>query len=285
VISKITGDGPDLALIHGWGLGSAAWAPVIDALAQRCRVHLIDLPGYGRPEGRMNKQPSHAHCQQPHEQSLLEGTHARTPSGAPCSTPDFIQTSTALIDCLPDGCILCGWSLGGMLALQAALLAPQRFKGLILTGSTPGFTQRADWPHAQQPALLDTFSKAISENAATTLQRFIALLNQGDAQARLHSREMLKQLLANELPATEYLLDGLGWLRNVDLRAQIPSISTPALLIHGEHDRLMPLAAAHWLEDQLPQARLEIFPNAAHAPFLADPERFTTLVSDFCNEK
>ena len=47
----------------------------------------------------------------------------------------------------------------------------------------------------------------------------------------------------------------------------------------------MPLAAAHWLADQLPQARLETFTNAAHAPFLADPERFTSLVGDFCHEK
>ena len=31
------GEGPDLALIHGWGLGSAAWAPVVELLAGRCR--------------------------------------------------------------------------------------------------------------------------------------------------------------------------------------------------------------------------------------------------------
>ena len=283
MISRITGSGPDLALIHGWGLGSAAWAPVVEALAQHCRVHLIDLPGYGGPASRMDKRPSHEHCQEPYEQRPLEHTHCRTPSGAPCSPPDFIQTSVALADCLPDGCILCGWSLGGMLALQAALLAPQRFRGLILVGSTPSFTQRADWPHAQPPALLDTFSDAISENAATTLQRFIALLNQGDAQARVHGRAMLKQLLASELPSTASLLDGLGWLRDVDLREQISSITTPTLLIHGERDPLMPLTAAQWLKEKLPQAQLETFAGAAHAPFLADPQRFVALASDFCH--
>ena len=283
MISRITGSGPDLALIHGWGLGSAAWTPVVAALAQRCRVHLIDLPGYGGPESLMDKRPSHEHCQQAHEQSALEDTPCRTPSGEPRSPSDFIETGAALADSLPDGCILCGWSLGGMLALQAALLAPQRCSGLILVGSTPSFTQRADWPHAQPPALLDTFSDAISMDAGAALQRFIALLNQGDAQARVHGRAMLKQLLASELPATASLLDGLRWLRDVDLRARIPSIATPTLLIHGGRDPLMPLAAAQWLKNELPQARLEIFPNAAHAPFLADPERFTTLLSDFCH--
>lgn len=283
MIGGISGSGPDLALIHGWGLGSAVWTPVVTALAQRCRVHLIDLPGYGGPESRMDKRPSDTHFQQAHGQSALEDTPCRTPSGAPCSPSDFIQTSAALAASLPDGCLLCGWSLGGMLALQAALLAPQRFSGLILIGSTPSFTQHADWPHAQPPALLDTFSEALGENAATTLQRFIALLNQGDAQARVHGRAMLKQLQASELPATASLLDGLRWLRDVDLRAQIPSITTPTLLIHGERDPLMPLAAAQWLQDKLPQAQLETFAGAAHAPFLADPQRFATLASDFCH--
>ncbi|MFZ2854173.1 MAG: alpha/beta fold hydrolase [Rhodocyclaceae bacterium] len=293
MITRIAGNGPDLALIHGWGLGSAVWGPVLDALAQRCRVHLVTLPGYGLPGSRMDQQSSPAPREEAHKQTLSGQALARTPVGAACSpaadaAPTFIATAAALAealdDTLPAGCVLCGWSLGGMLALQTAALAPQRVKGLILVGSTPSFTQRADWPHAQPSALLDTFSAAIGADAASALQRFVALLNQGDAQARQLGRAMIKQLLANGLPDTATLLTGLGWLHDVDLRAQIASIATPTLLIHGERDPLMPLAAAHWLEEQLPQARLEVFAGAAHAPFLADPERFTTLVSDCCHE-
>ena len=249
---KIIGSGPDLALVHGWGLGSAAWEPILNALTQRCRVHLIDLPGYG---------------------------------GQPASHAAFTQTAQALIDSLPDGVTLCGWSLGGMLALQAALLAPQKIGRLILVGSTPSFMQRDDWLTAQAPDLLDTFGDAVAQNAATTLQRFIALLNQGDAQARPISRALASRTLDGELPDTATLTRGLGWLRNIDLRAQVPSIARPALLIHGERDPLIPLAAAHWLREALPQARLATFANAAHAPFLADPERFAALAGDFCHEK
>lgn len=283
------GSGPDLALIHGWGLGSRAWEAVLDALAQRCRVHLVTLPGYGMPEARVDKRPSPACREEAHEQAIFGQAGGRTPidagSGQSAGTTlSFAQTAAALAATLPDGCTLCGWSLGGMLALQAAWLAPRRCKGLILIGSTPSFTQRADWPHAQPPALLDTFSQAIREDAATTLQRFVALLNQGDAQARVLGRAMLKQLPASELPETASLLNGLGWLRDVDLRAQIASVATPALLIHGERDPLMPLAAAQWLTAQLPQARLEVFAATAHAPFLADPARFAELVGNFCHE-
>lgn len=292
-ITRIAGNGPDLTLIHGWGLGSAVWDPLIDALARRCRVHLVALAGYGLPASRMDQRPSPPPLEEAQKQTLSGQDPRRTPVGAACSpasdaAPTFLACAEALAeelgDTLPAGCVLCGWSLGGMLALQTAALAPQRVKGLILVGSTPSFTQREGWPHAQPPALLDTFSTAIRGDAASALQRFVALLNQGDTQARQLSRAMSRQLLANGLPDTATLLAGLGWLRDVDLRARVAAIATPALLIHGERDPLMPLAAAQWLEQQLPQARLEVFTGAAHAPFLADPERFATLVSALVND-
>lgn len=251
MIVQSIGSGPDLALVHGWGLGRHAWEPVLEALAQRCRVHLIDLPGYGT---------------------------------TPASSAGFAQTAQALVDELPAGVTLCGWSLGGMLALQAALLAPQKIARLILVGSTPSFMQREGWLTAQPPELLDTFAAAVASDAKTTLQRFIALLNQGDAQARPITRALAGRTLAGTLPDSATLTTGLGWLRDVDLRAQIATIATPTLLIHGERDPLMPLAAAQWLKDALPHARLETFAASAHAPFLADPARFAALAGDFCHE-
>lgn len=87
-----------------------------------------------------------------------------------------------------------------MLSLQMAALAPQRIKGLTLVGATPSFTQRTDWSHAQPPALLDTFCDAIANDAVGTLQRFVALLNQGDTQARSISRALNKALQSSLYP-------------------------------------------------------------------------------------
>jgi pimeloyl-[acyl-carrier protein] methyl ester esterase len=56
------------------------------------------------------------------------------------------------------------------------------------------------------------------------------------------------------------------------------------LLVHGEHDPLMPLAAAQWLAGHMPNARIEVFPGAAHAPFLSQPERFAELLKRFADE-
>ncbi len=249
MIAEVLGSGPDLALIPGWGLGSAAWRPLLAPLARHCRVHLVELPGYG---------------------------------GTPPVATGFGETARALLAALPAGITLCGWSLGGLLALRAAADAPERVGRLILVGATPSFAQRTDWPTAQPATLLDQFAAAVREDPAGTLQRFIALLNQGDARARPLTRAQQAVAAAAPPPAPATLASGLAWLRDVDLRALAATLAAPTLLIHGERDPLMPLAAARWLADALPEARLEIFAGAAHAPFLADPECFSGLVTEFC---
>lgn len=54
-------------------------------------------------------------------------------------------------------------------------------------------------------------------------------------------------------------------------------------MIHGENDPLMPLPAAQWLAEHLPDARLEIFKSAAHALLLSAPGRFAELLIDYCH--
>ncbi|SBT07252.1 Pimeloyl-(acyl-carrier protein) methyl ester esterase [Candidatus Accumulibacter aalborgensis] len=247
-MSAVIGQGPDLALIHGWGLDSAVWQPLLAALAQRFRVHLVDLPGYG---------------------------------AAPDDSADFTNTAQAVIDALPHPVTLCGWSLGAMLALRAARLSPEKVKRLILVGATASFTQRADWPAGQAPEVVDSFAASVRLQAQPTLQRFIALLSQGDIRARAISRTLTAGLRQAPTPDVETLSRGLNWLREVDLRPLLPTVTARCLLIHGENDSLIPLAAAQCLAKTLPNARLEVFAAAGHAPFLNDPERFVRLLDDF----
>ena len=285
---------PVLALLHGWGIGNTAWDPVLPVLSREFEVRFdarldirpIALPGYDTSETPINRPSSSTYLVDTYKQSDLEPIACRSPIDGLYNEPggaerSFIHTAEAIARRLPDACFLAGWSLGAMLALEIAQRAPQRVKGLILIGGTPCFTQHTDWPHAQAPALLDTFCAAVKQEATATRQRFIGLLNQGDRQARTIGRALSKRLLAAHSPDTITLLTGLGWLREVDLRAQIAAIDTPTLLIHGQHDPLMPLAAARWLQATLPNARLDVFADAAHAPFLNNPEQFAALIGDF----
>jgi len=249
-VRLILGDGPDLALIHGWGLGSAVWRPLLAPLARSCRLHLVELPGYGN---------------------------------APDDTAALTACARSLLATLPASVTLCGWSLGGLLAMRAALLAPQRISGLVLVGATPCFVQRSDWPAAQPASLLAGFADSLQQRPAATRQRFVALLCQGDSQARTLTRSLLGQLRQEAPPAVAALQRGLEWLRDTDLRPLLPAIARRSLLLHGANDAVSPLAAARWLQRTLPACRLEVFPDAGHAPFLTDPARCGDLLSQFCH--
>ena len=284
---------PELVLLHGWGLGSAVWQGALPALERRFKVAPFSLPGYRASEtsqsgSRIEQGSTDPNPQTPHKQRLARQASPGSPFDAPPSPPlfqtlSFERTAETLAQALPEGSVLCGWSLGGLLAMQTAALAPQRFKALILVGSTARFTQAEDWPHAQPADLLSLFSAALANSPVDVLQRFVNLLNHGDTQARTISRMMSEQLLAAPLPERPTLLAGLDWLRSVDLRSQLTRITTPTLLVHGEHDLLMPLPAAQTLAQQLPEARLEVMPGAAHTPFLHDPDSFARHLGDFCH--
>lgn len=253
-IQRIGTGRTQLALIHGWGLGARVWEPVIaplaHAIAGGATLHLVSLPGY---------------------------------DGSTDAATDFADTAEALAANLPDGCIGCGWSMGGMLALQAAHRHPEKFRRLILVGSTPRFVQDADWRCAQAVTVLEGFRQALEQDAASTLRRFIMLFNQGDANARAINRA-LTPLLAPNVPDTAALQRGLGWLGSVDLRGVLPEIAQDCLLLHGTQDALIPLAAAEAMTAALPSARLQSVDTAAHAPFHAAPAAFISAVASFCNE-
>ena len=149
------GDGPDLALIHGWGIGAAAWDDLLPLLTMQLRVHVVTLPGYpcanASAADRMQRLSWPGTHQDPHGSTVSEEPAGKAPPDAlsrpsPAGSsaqnpPDFVDTAAAIADALPAGCALCGWSLGGLLALQAALpaLAPKRIDRLILCAATPAF--------------------------------------------------------------------------------------------------------------------------------------------------
>lgn len=241
-------DGPDLALIHGWGLSGAVWQPLVPALAARCRVHVLDLPGYG-----VNRAVASA--------SLGE-------------TADLVAAA------LPAGATLCGWSLGAHVALSALARHSPHIGKLALVSATPSFLQRPDWTHGVPPPLLDSFVGLLARDPKSLLARFTTLINQGDTAARELTRA-LGLVNTQALPEPLALELGLTQLGQLDLRPLFAKIHHPALIIHGDCDPLMPLAAARWIADAMPDARLEVFAGAAHAPFLSQPERFVGCLLDF----
>lgn len=244
-----------LVLLHGWGLTPAVWQPLRQALPAALEARTPPLPG-----------------------------HAGT---APAGMPGIDAWAEALLAQLPETCTLCGWSLGGLVALHLAARHPERVARLILIGATPRFVSCAEsgdhgaWAHGLEPVVAQGFVERFRHDPAPTMQRFIALQALGDRQRRAVTTALSASIGNPGGDRTAALADGLQVLTSSDLRPSIARIEQPTLLLHGSGDALMPVGAAHWLAEHLPRAQLLRLDDCGHAPFLSRTEECAAAIGRF----
>lgn len=275
------GSGNPLLLIHGWGMHGGMWGKVAEKLALTHRVHLVDLPGHGASE-----LPSHARGRGAGGEGAIQDTLSLTLSrererGQDLLDEIVMQFSTQFSEPLA----VCGWSLGGQVALRWAQLHPEQIKKMVLVATTPCFVQQHGWSCAMAPDILQDFAASLLQNHALTLKRFLALQLRGSENERELLLDLRARLYANGEPDIDALQGDLEILRDTDMRSQLTQITQPTLVIAGERDTLTPSAASDYLAQTLPNARLVKIEGAAHAPFLSHPQIFMQHLMSFLNER
>jgi len=247
--TQTSGSGPDLVLVHGWGLHSGVWDGFAPLLEPHFRVTRVDLPGHGRSAW--------------HDQASLD------------------EMTQAVLSVAPRTAAWLGWSLGGLLAVHAALRAPARVAALVLIASTPCFVRKPGWKAAMPVEVLDTFADQLGGNYSRTLNRFLSLQVRGSETAGEVLRELRARLLEHGEPSQAALQAGLQILRTADLRAVLDAIDCPVLLLTGERDTLVPAAAGTQTARLLRNATVGEIPGAGHAPFVARPQLVADSVWQF----
>ena len=245
---ETTGTGPDLVLLHGWGLHSGAWSDVLPALAARWHVHAIDLPGHG------------------HSARVEAGT--------------FDDATDRLAAQVPKGSTICGWSLGGLVAQNLALRHPDRVARLALVATTPCFVARQGWPNGMKTAAFRTFSEGLEKDRDMSLKRFVAMNALHGPQSREAVRTFTEKLAQRGPPSHRDLAATLTWLRDVDLRERVKGLEVPVSVVHGGRDIVVPVGAARWFWQYLPNATLHEIPKAAHMPFYSHRAEFLAALEE-----
>ena len=252
LFTQASGNGPGLVLIHGWGLHGGIWDGLVPLLEPHFRVIRVDLPGHGR--------------------SAWSGE----------VTLDAMVER--VVTAVPDAAAWLGWSMGGLVALRAAMLHPDKVNALVTVASSPCFVRRPGWQSAMLPALLDTFATELEQDYRRTLDRFLALQVRGSANASAVLKNLRTTLLSHGVPQAAGLRAGLEVLRNTDLRSELNTIHCPILMLMGERDTLVPVGVSEDLRRYCPEAMIEVVANAGHAPFIAAPEKVALKVTEFLAE-
>jgi len=268
------GSGTPLLLIHGWGMHGGMWGEIAKRLAEHFRVLAVDLPGHGHSLGSREWGVG----------SEKQGTSHLPPTPhfpPPNMLDSIVDRLSAQFD---QPLTVCGWSLGGQIALRWAMHYPQQVSRLALVASTPCFVRRTGWECAMAAETLAEFAAALQQDYALTLRRFIALQVRGSEKERELLTILRSALSSRGEPNLDSLQSGLEILRNCDLRNELPGIMQPTLVIAGERDTLTPPQASHYLAEQLPNARLATIKGAAHAPFLSHPDEFMKHLLSFLHE-
>lgn len=246
---EIIGQGKPLVMIHGWGMHSGVWQPLVKRLSKDYMLYLVDLPGMG--------------------------------SSRPIEPYHLYNLADEVAEVIPGVCDVLGWSFGGLVAQSIATTQPDRVRRLVLVGSTPCFVRKDDWQSAIDPENWREFADNVNNDYKHTMMQFLTLQCMRASDARGTIRELRKSFELKPTPTQTTLQRALHIMLESDLRNEVANIRRPTLLIHGDRDTLAPVQAAHWMMQQLPIGFLRVMAGAAHAPFLSHSEQFIEALNQF----
>jgi pimeloyl-ACP methyl ester carboxylesterase len=252
------GVGDPVILLHGLGATKASFLPTIAALAQSHRTIAVDLPGFG--------------------------DSAKPVLGA-YDPPFFAAAVTALLDALElDRAHLIGNSMGGRVAIEVGLRAPERVGRLVLLAPSLAWLRPRPWaPYLRWvPTQLGLIQPAPRQVVEKIVRRLIP--GSDNAWTAAGIDEFLRSYLTPSGRAAFYAA-----ARNIYLEephgangfwTRLPSLTPAALFVWGRHDSLVPTAFARHVRDALPAAaHLEL--DCGHVPQLERPRETHDAIERF----
>ena len=246
----ITGKGQSILLIHGLGSGARDWEMQVPFLSQSFQVVTVDVRGHGQSD----KPPG--------------------PYSIPLFAADTIELIRSL-DIAPVHVI--GISMGGMIAFQVAVDAPEMVKSLVIVNSGPEFVLRSprDIIRGLQRLLIvrlfgmrkmgEALSKRLfpKEEHRELRRLFVERWAENDRQAYINSMRAI-----------------VGW----SVADRLGEIDCPTLVIAADQD-YTPVSLKEAYVAKMPQAELVVIADSRHATPVEHPEKFNEVLMEFLSKQ
>lgn len=250
-----------LLMIHGLGGTKSSFLPIVPALARRYRVIALDLPGFGssaKPRGRYD---------------------ARW----------FSQRVLQFMDQLDiDQAFLAGNSMGGRIAMEMALMEPNRVRAIACLCPATAFTRRPGLRLVKllRPELafaagrlprakvLDGLKQLFADPSRIEAEWFEAAVDDFLQIWKSPRARMALSAAARHIYLEEPMGEKGFWMR-------LEAMSTPSLFIYGTHDVLISHHGSHRIRKALPNSQVVVWKDSGHVPQIEHPERTAAVLEDF----
>jgi pimeloyl-ACP methyl ester carboxylesterase len=237
-----TGDGPPVLLITGLGLSGGSWWRTVPVLSRRLRVITYDNRGVG------------------HSESLRHNY----------TTEAMADDAVAVLDALElDEVHVYGLSLGGMVGQQLALRHPDRVRSLVL-GATHAGGPRATRADSEVMAFFRRRAGMHMKDAAWASVPY----NYGPRCREEHADRIAEDIdrrLTNPFNEQAYRAQLYAAALH-NCHGRLGRIHVPTMVVHGRHDRVIPVDNAHIMAERLPDCRLRILEESGHLYPTEEPD-------------
>jgi pimeloyl-ACP methyl ester carboxylesterase len=235
----------------GWAGNNEDWLPTLEILSQTWRTVAYDHRGVGETVVSVDEITADA---------LVD---------------DIFGVMNALGI---DRCVIAGFSSGTLPALCALLREPGRFDGLVLANGAAGIMPPGVTPAAP-------FPKPSAWPGATHSDRMRWFIERCLPEPNVeHFRRWGHDILMRATPEAAERLFRLGQPPEQAVIDGVANIGVPTLLIHGEIDPFISLAAMQNLLGRIPGSKLAVVPAAGHIPTMTQPEFVASRINEYFNE-
>lgn len=240
-------DGEPLVLVHGYTGDITDWRHQLPEFSRTHRVLIMDHRGHGRSSV-------------PSDRDAYSILQLADDVGALIATAGF------------DRYHLLGHSMGGAVAQEIALRGPGRLLSLTLHDTSPGFSTRNE----VVKKFIQARHQYAEEHGMAAVAAMPSVVKPPPFMPEDRGAEMSARLGRMSVDAFIGTWDGLqAWPGTRDRAAKI---STPTLVISGELDAPQLVEASRWLASEIPNATLEVIPEAGHAPQYERPALFNAAL-------
>jgi pimeloyl-ACP methyl ester carboxylesterase len=246
------GAGPPVVMGHSILCSGEMWMYQVPRLAERYRVVNLDQRGHGRS----------------------------VPATGPYDLLDMVEDALAVLDHLEiERATWAGLSMGGMVAMHAALSAPQRVKGLILLDTHAG-AETAYKKLKYRAMSVGTKAFGIRPFFSAVIPLLFGRTTRAENPALIE--DWKERFASMDVPSVTRAVSVL--VQRPSIVDKLAGVSVPSLVIVGEEDVSLPPPISREIANVLPYASLVVILKAGHLSALEKPDEVTEAMLQFLDE-